>query len=70
MILNLTQIGQYLNVGLWVLGVVVGTYAVHSLAKQKVDHVTRSTVVGFLLSVFQPLVLIQIVLLIRKPQKL
>lgn len=64
--INLTAIGEYLTLGFWVLGVFLGTYVVHILAKQKVDHVARSTIFGFLLSIVQPLVLIQIALLAKK----
>lgn len=66
--INVTVISEYLSLGFWVFGVFLGTYVVHVLAKQKVTHVVRSTVFGFFLSVLQPLVLIQILLLIRKPQ--
>ena len=68
--INLTLLGAYLNIFFWVLGVILGTYVVHTIAKEKVSHVRRTTFFGFLLSMMPPLVLIQILMLLRakKPE--
>ena len=67
--INLTLLGTYLNISFWILGVILGTYVVHTIAREKVSHVGRSTFFGFLLSMMPPLVLIQILLLLKAKAK-
>lgn len=64
--INLSQISDITALIFWLIGVVMGTLIVNSLAKERVDHVVRSTIFGFLLSLTSTLVLIQIYKLLNK----
>ena len=63
--INLTVLAYYTNAFFWLLGVILGTFVVYTIAKEKTTHVGRSTFFGFLLSLMPPLVLIQILLLVK-----
>lgn len=67
--INLTLLEQLISFALLVLGVVIGPIVVNILAKERVDHVTRSTLFSIPLSLVMPLVLIQIYLLLKKDIK-
>lgn len=64
--INLTELFGAISLYFWLSGILLGTVVVNMLARQKVKHVIRSTIIGFLLSFIMPLVFIQLILLLKK----
>lgn len=63
--INLTLIAQFISFALFFIGVVMGPLVVNKLAKERVEHVTRSTVIAVPLSIIMPFVLVPIYLLLN-----
>ncbi len=65
--INFTLLSSILEILLLLIGVILGPIIVNKIARVKVDHVTRSTIFAFFLSIMPPLVFVQIILLLNKP---
>ena len=63
--INLTQLGDRLSVALYILGILFGGLVANSVAKRTAHHITRSTIIGTLLSLIPPLNLIHLLFLLR-----
>lgn len=63
--INLTLLGTNISLALFIMGLVLGPIVVYKIAKERVDHVARSTIFAIFLSILGPLVLLQIYFLLE-----
>ncbi|GAA6136614.1 hypothetical protein NBRC116583_03610 [Arenicella sp. 4NH20-0111] len=66
--INITQLGDWVSLVFYVLGIVFGGLVVNLVAKQDGIHVARKTAFGTLLAFVPPLCLIYVWFLLKSKQ--